>query len=166
MYFDRLSSENSNKKENIINTNMLRENSDFLGNESNLDIKQNISIQKNLKKTIENTDLELNKKNYESVNDSLNYLECLNGTCSKINNNTNNKIKKNYFNNNNDITSSTNKSNKIIELLDILISLIYIISLVILLVISVIKKDSNSLIYVLIITLIYLFYKIFISNKN
>lgn len=50
--------------------------------------------------------------------------------------------------------------------LDILVSLVYIFLLVVLLLGSVIKRDANNLINILIITLVYLFYQIYMSYKN
>ena len=60
----------------------------------------------------------------------------------------------------------TNSTNVMMKNLDILVSLVYIFLLVVLLLGSVIKRDANNLINILIITLVYLFYQIYMSYKN
>ena len=60
----------------------------------------------------------------------------------------------------------SNNTNVMMKNLDILVSLVYIFLLVVLLLGSVIKRDVNNLINILIITLVYLFYQIYMSYKN
>ena len=60
----------------------------------------------------------------------------------------------------------SNGTNIMMKNLDILVSLVYIFLLVVLLLGSVIKRDANNLINILIITLVYLFYQIYMSYKN
>ena len=166
MNFDRIQSINSNKKENVINSKMVNKNLKFKNEELNLDTNQNLLMQKRKDDLIKNNTLEFTSNGYESINDRLDYVECLNGNCSKIECVNGSCNKKDNVNNIMNQLNVFNEDNSIFKSLDILISFIYIFLLVILLLGSVIKRDANNLIYILIITLIYVFYKITIGHNK
>ncbi len=125
------------------------------------DTKQFKKMKESYTNLVKENNIELMNNSYETLNDKLDYIECINGNCSKVNNeNIVNKEKSL------DQQKNTYRTNSIRTNLDILVSLVYIFLLVILLLGSVIKRDVNNLINILVITLIYLFYQIYISYKN
>lgn len=127
-------------------------NSDTIQYQYMKDIYQNLS---------KNTNYKLMNGGFQSINDSIDYLECVNNNCSKLSN-------KNIENKEKDLVKDkkSNGNNVMMKNLDILVSLVYIFLLVVLLLGSVIKRDTNNLINILIITLVYLFYQIYMSYKN
>tara|TARA_Y100000739_G_C20482581_1_gene406625 strand:- start:399 stop:830 length:432 start_codon:yes stop_codon:yes gene_type:complete len=123
-------------------------------------IKQSNLIKKQYQNLCNNANYNLMTNGFQSINDNLDYVECINNNnCYNLTNET--ILNKNLIKN-----KKTNSNNVIIKSLDIFVSFVYIFLLVILLLGSVIKRDTNNLINILIITLIYLFYQIYISNKK
>ena len=133
----------------------------FATNEINLDKSQSMFMKKKYQNLIENTNYDLMTNGFQSVNDGVDYLECVNNNCTKLTN-------ENIENKEKDLVKykKSNNTNVMMKNFDILVSLVYIFLLVVLLLGSVIKRDTNNLINILIITLVYLFYQIFMSYKN
>ena len=146
------------------NSNNIKENmgnNRFIENLLKHDTEQFKQMKESYTNLVKENNIELMNNSYETLNDKLDYIECINGNCSKVNNeNIVNKEKSL------DQQKNTYRTNSIRTNLDILVSLVYIFLLVILLLGSVIKRDVNNLINILVITLIYLFYQIYISYKN
>ena len=155
----------------------------FYSEELNEDITQNnnlinakeVLIQNRIKEQV-NT----NTNSYSSIVDSIDYLGCINGNCSKIKcdctdmncdckrtnnrnnrNNNNNNNHNNNHNNNNNNHSHPNTKNFISNLVDFLFVLFIIVFLSYILY----NRNSEQLLYVLGITIIYVFYKIYIISS-
>ena len=156
---NRIDSINSNKDKN---NNIYKNNkSNFKSDEKNFDLSQSNFmkiIHTNLNNNINYNFL---TNGYDSVYDNLDYVECINNNCTKIKSEIIENKKKDLVKD-----KIPNRNNNIVKSLDILLSLVYIFLLVILLLGSVINKDAINLINILIITLIYLFYQIYISFKK
>ena len=133
----------------------------FATSEINLDKSQSMFMKKKYQNLTENTNYDLMTNGFQSVNDGLDYLECVNNNCTKLTN-------ENIENKEKDLVKDkkSNNTNVMMKNFDILVSLVYIFLLVVLLLGSVIKRDANNLINILIITLVYLFYEIYMSYKN
>ena len=132
-----------------------------LGNSEGRDIYSKECLDTLNQNLTENTNYEFMTNGFQSVNDGLDYVECVNNNCSKLGN-------ENMENKEKDLVKDkkSNNTNVMMKNLDILVSLVYIFLLVVLLLGSVIKRDANNLINILIITLVYLFYQIYMSYKN
>lgn len=156
LVLNRIEAKNSNKKEPMKNKK-----TNFVSSEINLDTLQSMFMKEKYQNLSENTNYELMTNGFQSVNDGLDYLECVNNNCSKLGN-------ENMENKEKDLVKEkkSNGTNVMMKNLDILVSLVYIFLLVVLLLGSVIKRDANNLINILIITLVYLFYQIYMSYKN
>lgn len=158
LVLNRLEAKNSNKKENQVVKN---KKTNFIGDKINLDRVQSMVMKENYENLTNNTNYDLLTNGFQSINDNLDYVECINNNCSKVN-------KESMVNKEKDLVKDkkTNDNNVMIKNLDILVSLVYIFLLVILLLGSVINRDANNLVNILIITLIYLFYQIYMSYKK
>lgn len=156
LVLNRIEAKNSNKKEPNKNKK-----TNFVTSEINLDTIQSKFIKENYKNLSENTNYEYLSNGFQSINDNIDYLECVNNNCSKLSN-------ENMENKEKDLVKykKSNGNNIIMKNLDILVSLLYIFLFVVLLLGSVIKRDATNLINILIITLVYLFYQIYMSFKN
>jgi len=158
LVLNRLEEKNSNKKENQVVKN---KKTNFISDKINLDRGQSMIMKENYQNLTNNTNYELMSNGFQSINDNLDYVECINNNCSKLN-------KVSMVNKEKDLVKDkkTNDNNVMIKNLDILVSLVYIFLLVILLLGSVINRNANNLVNILIITLIYLFYQIYMSYKK
>ena len=156
LVLNRIEAKNSNKKEPMKNKK-----TNFVSSEINLDTLQSMFMKEKYQNLTENTNYEFMTNGFQSVNDGLDYVECVNNNCSKLGN-------ENMENKEKDLVKEkkSNGNNVMMKNLDILVSLVYIFLLVVLLLGSVIKRDVNNLINILIITLVYLFYQIYMSYKN
>ena len=138
-------------------------------------------------KTIENNKINLEKnelQNFEKINNQSNnlgsvieareFIGCVNNSCSLYNETVyNGKSDKHYMNfnknnSNNNLNKKNNnfkKKNKLKNLIHTIILFLYLFIISILLVSCVINRKSVNLVYVLLITIILIFYEIFISFK-
>ena len=149
----------------------------FYSEELNQDIYQNSDLlesKKMLANKIEKDNI--NKNSYNTIVDSIDYLGCINGNCSKIHcdcggNNEKCECKNNNLNlhnvkNNNLVNNSVNNQNNVVNnFVKNLIDFIFILLLVSLLVYVVYKKESFYLLHILGLTLVYIFYKIYIDSR-
>ena len=144
----------------------------FYSEELNEDIYQNnnlINSKKILTKQIEKN--QVNKNSYDTIVDSKDYLGCINGNCSKIQSSNCNCTSKDCTCKSNNLASkdSTNfaASNSLAakhstNFLAKLIDFIFVLVLIALLVYIVYKKESFYLLHILGITLVYIFYKMYV----
>jgi len=156
LLLNRIEAKNSNKKEPMKNKK-----TNFVTSELNLDTLQSKLMKENYKNLSQYTNYEFMTNGFKSLNDDVDYIECVNNNCSKLSN-------ENMENKEKDLVKDkkSNDNNIMMKNLDILVSLVYIFLLVIFLLGSVINRDANNLINILIITLVYLFYQIYMSYKN
>ena len=149
----------------------------FYSEELNQDIYQNndlLESKKMLAKKIEKDNI--NKNSYNTIVDSIDYLGCINGNCSKIHcdcggNNekceckNNNLVNNSVNSENNNVNSKNNNVNSVDSFIKNLIDFIFILLLVSLLVYVIYKKESFYLLHILGLTLVYIFYKIYIDSR-
>jgi hypothetical protein len=149
----------------------------FYSEELNEDVNQNNNLLNSKEVLIQNNNANaINSNSYSSIVDSIDYLGCINGNCSKIkcdcnsmncnceqstinsNNHNHNHIHNSSHNNH----STSNISNNFISnLIDFLYAMFVIVFLIYILY----NRNSQHLIYVLGITIIYIFYKIYIISS-
>ena len=135
----------------------------FYSQELNEDIYQNNKLLDSKKIILETNKTEhICENSYNTIVDTKDYLGCINNNCSIITeDNTNGKNNSNNSNNTNNLNIETNISNYITKLIDF----IFILLLVGLLIFILYKRESVYLLYVLGITLLYIFIKfIMLSN--
>jgi hypothetical protein len=142
----------------------------FYSQELNEDIHQNTKLLNSKKIILENNEKEqISNNSYNTIVDSKDYLGCINNNCSTINCNcSNDKCVCSAMKNNSSITNNTTKSNSetsINNYITNVFDFLFILLLVGLLIFVVYKKESLYLLYVLGITLLYIFIKfIMLSN--
>jgi len=157
----------------------------FYSEELNEDIYQNKKLL-NLKKNIlENSEKEqINQNSYNTIVETKDYLGCVNNNCSAINcncsnstchcsanignnsyNNSNNNIRNNSnSNSNSNSNNNSNNSKSNIEpamnnYITKLFDFLFVLLIVGLLILIIYKRESLYLLYVLVITLLYIFIK-------
>jgi hypothetical protein len=152
----------------------------FYSEELNEDIYQNTKLLNSKKIILENNEKEqINQNSYNTIVDTKDYLGCINNNCSAINCNcsntkchcssniknnscsTNNSISTNNSNSNNKSNIESNINNYITKIFDFL----FVLLLVGLLITLIYKRESLYLLYILGITLLYIFIK-FIMLTN
>lgn len=146
----------------------------FQSTEHNFDAMQNLNMNES-KKQLERT-VEKNKIDYNefSIADAKDYLGCIGNQCKNIENDKNDENQKTDFrenpmlNNNfmdNNISrenkEENNNSNNFIHTLDYIVSFVYIFLVSVLLISSILNKKNNNLVYILLLTLVFIFYKIY-----
>ena len=144
----------------------------FYSEELNEDITQNNNLLKTKELLIQNkTNEEINTNSYNSIVDSIDYLGCINGNCSKIKCDCNDKNCdcKQYISNSNSNSNSNsfyhNKEHKANNFVSNLVDFLFVLFVIIFLIYILYKRNSQQLIYVLGITIIYIFYKIYIISS-
>ena len=142
----------------------------FYSEELNEDINQNSSLLKSkelLTQTKSNE--QINSNSYNSIVDSIDYLGCINGNCSKIKCDCINgdcECDKSQINNQH-ANQDTNKSphSKKTNFISNLVDFIFVLFVIIFLINILYTRNSQHLLYVLGITIIYIFYKIYIISS-
>lgn len=124
------------------------------------DLQQSKEIDQ-IKKNNENNVL-IFKNDYNSIVENIDYTECINGKCSKIQYTNEikpfNKLNKNP---NPNINNQKYKKNSLLKSnLDILVFLFYLFFITLYLFYTLIERDSKYLIRILLFSLIYILYKI------
>ena len=146
----------------------------FYSEELNEDVNQNNNLLNSKEVLIQNNNANaINSNSYSSIVDSIDYLGCINGNCSKIKcdcnsmncnceqstiNSSHNSSHNSSYNNHN---TSNISNNFISNLIDFLYAMFVIVFLIYILY----NRNSQHLIYVLGITIIYIFYKIYIISS-
>jgi len=140
----------------------------FYSEELNEDIYQNNKLLTSKKIILENNEKEqINQNLYNTIVDSKDYLGCINNNCStlkndcsKTENNSNNSI--DIINN---INTKSNIQGNISNYITKIIDFVFILILIGLLIFIIYKRESLYLLYVLGITLVYIFIKfLMLSN--
>lgn len=162
------------KEEGMENKNNV---SYFQSTEHNFDAMQNLNMNESKKELERN--VEKNKIDYNefSIADAKDYLGCIGNQCENIENDENQKtdFRENSMLNNNFMDTNINndgenkeknknKNNSpsnFITNLDYIISFIYIFLVSVLLISSILNKKNNNLVYILLLTLVFIFYKIY-----
>lgn len=167
------------KEEGMQNKNNV---SYFQSTEHNFDAMQNLNMnesKKELERTVEKNKIDINDF---SITDAKDYLGCIGNQCKIIENHQNENmdfrenvmLNKNFMDTNinndinNDINNNNDRENKeknnnlnnLIPNLDFIITFIYIFLISVLLISSVLNKNNN-LVYILLLTLVFIFYKIY-----
>jgi preprotein translocase subunit SecG len=147
----------------------------FYSEELNEDVNQNNNLLNSKEVLIQNNNANtINSNSYSSIVDSIDYLGCINGNCSKIKcdcNSMNCNCEQSGSNSNNHShNSSTNSStnstnNNSNNFLSNLIDFLYAMFVIVFLIYILYNRNSQHLIYVLGITIIYIFYKIYIISS-
>jgi large-conductance mechanosensitive channel len=142
----------------------------FYSEELNEDVNQNNNLLNSKEVLIQNNNANaINSNSYSSIVDSIDYLGCINGNCSKIKcdcNSMNCNCEQSTINNShnsshNNHNTSNNSNNFISNLIDFL----YVMFVIVFLIYIFYNRNSQHLIYVLGITIIYIFYKIYIISS-
>jgi len=158
----------------------------FYSEELNEDIYQNTKLLNSKKNILENSEKEqINQNSYNTIVETKDYLGCVNNNCSAINCNcsntkchcssniknnscSTNNSNSNSSNNNNNNNNNNNKSNiesNINNYITRIFDFLFVLLLVGLLITIIYKRDSLYLLYILGITLLYIFIK-FIMLTN
>ena len=144
----------------------------FYSEELNEDIYQNTKLMNSKKIILENNEKEqINQNSYNTIVDTKDYLGCVNNNCSAINCNCSN-TKCHCSTNINNTNTNTNNSNiehnierNINNYISKVIDFLFVLLLVGLLIYIIYKRESFYLLYVLGITLLYIFIKfLMLSN--
>jgi len=140
----------------------------FYSEELNEDIYQNNKLLTSKKIILENNEKEqINQNLYNTIVDSKDYLGCINNNCSTIKNDcskTENNSN-NIIDTINNINTKSNKQGSISNYITKVIDFVFILILVGLLIFIIYKRESLYLLYVLGITLLYIFIKfLMLSN--
>ena len=136
----------------------------FLDNNLNYDIEQCKDLKNNKSKLDKSYNSNNNSNNLNTLIEAKEYIGCIGNKCSllkeeKINNELINKKMFN-FNNSNFNNSNFNKNNNIISNI---IEFIYLVIVVFLLMNCFLYKNIHNLIHILIISIVFIFYKIYIN---
>ena len=142
----------------------------FYSQELNEDIYQNKKLLDSKKIILENNEKEqISHNSYNTIVDSKDYLGCINNNCSTINCDcSNDKCICSAVKNNSSISDDKIKSNietNINNYITNIFDFIFVLLLVGLLIVVIYKKESLYLLYVLGITLLYIFIKIIMLNN-
>jgi Ca2+/Na+ antiporter len=142
----------------------------FYSEELNEDINQNSSLLKSKEILTYNKSKEqINTNSYNSIVDSIDYLGCINGNCSKIKCDCNNgncdcnqsQTHTNNQHHNNQHRNNQHKTSFISNLVDF----IFVLFIIIVLINILYTRNAQHLLYVLGITIVYIFYKIYIISS-
>tara|TARA_B100000963_G_scaffold340698_1_gene339630 strand:+ start:624 stop:1073 length:450 start_codon:yes stop_codon:yes gene_type:complete len=141
----------------------------FLDNNLNYDIEQCKDLKNNKSKLDKSYNSNNNSNNLNTLIEAKEYIGCIGNKCSllkeeKINNELINKKMLNFnnsnFNNSNFNNSNFNKNNNIISNI---VEFIYLVIVVFLLINCFLYKNIHNLIHILIISIVFIFYKIYIN---
>ena len=132
----------------------------FIDNNLNYDINQCKNLQKN-KLNLENSyNSNNNNNNLNTLIEAKEYIGCIGNKCTlineeKVNNNLLNKKLLNFNTNSNNSNTNTN------TMINSIIEFIYLVTIILLLINCFLHKNVYNLITILIITLVFVFYKIY-----
>jgi hypothetical protein len=150
----------------------------FYSEELNEDIYQNTKLLNSKKFILENNEKEqINENSYSTIVDTKDYLGCVNNNCSAINCNCsntkcycssnikNNSCSNSNSNNSNNSNTKSNIESNINNYITKIFDFLFVLLLVGLLITIIYKRESLYLLYILGITLLYIFIK-FIMLTN
>jgi Ca2+/Na+ antiporter len=147
----------------------------FYSEELNEDINQNSSLLKSKEiLTYNKTSEQINTNSYNSIVDSIDYLGCINGNCSKIKcdcNNANCDCNQSQTHTNNQHTNNQHHNNQHhnnqhkTSFISNLVDFIFVLFIIIVLINILYTRNAQHLLYVLGITIVYIFYKIYIISS-
>jgi Ca2+/Na+ antiporter len=147
----------------------------FYSEELNEDINQNSSLLKSKEILTYNKSKEqINTNSYNSIVDSIDYLGCINGNCSKIKcdcNNENCDCKQSQTHTNNQHHNNQHHNNQHhnnehkTSFISNLVDFIFVLFIIIVLINILYTRNAQHLLYVLGITIVYIFYKIYIISS-
>ncbi len=147
----------------------------FYSEELNEDINQNSSLLKSKEILTYNKSKEqINTNSYNSIVDSIDYLGCINGNCSKIKCDCNNgncdcnqsQTHTNNQNHNNQHHNNQHHNNQHkTSFISNLVDFIFVLFIIIVLINILYTRNAQHLLYVLGITIVYIFYKIYIISS-
>jgi len=150
----------------------------FYSEELNEDINQNSSLLKSKEiLTYNKSSEQINTNSYNSIVDTKDYLGCINGNCSNIKcncNNANCNCNQSHTNTNNQHHNNDHHNNQHhnndhhshkISFISNLVDFIFVLFIVIVLINILYTRNSQHLLYVLGITIVYIFYKIYIISS-
>ena len=150
----------------------------FYSEELNEDIYQNTKLLNSKKIILENNEKEqINENSYSTIVDTKDYLGCVNNNCSAINCNCsntkchcssnikNNSCSNSNSNNSNNSNTKSNIESNINNYITKIFDFLFVLLLVGLLITIIYKRESLYLLYILGITLLYIFIK-FIMLTN
>tara|TARA_Y100001970_G_C14133059_1_gene802796 strand:- start:838 stop:1359 length:522 start_codon:yes stop_codon:yes gene_type:complete len=166
---NRIMPENSNKKNDNENKGTY-----FVNNLLNLDITQALTMKKTQENFANLTDLDnMNNSGYKSITDTKEDLGCLNNNCANLENMENEIETKTEKTENvaekkeastEDGEDKKESSIKILGIkLDTIITFIYLFLVAVLLFNSVFNRNTGNFIQIIVLTLLFIFYKIIIS---
>ena len=166
---NRIMPENSNKKNDNENKGTY-----FVNNLLNLDITQALTMKKTQENFANLTDLDnMNNSGYKSITDTKEDLGCLNNNCANLENMENETETKTEKTENvaekkeastEDGEDKKESSIKILGIkLDTIITFIYLFLVAVLLFNSVFNRNTGNFIQIIVLTLLFIFYKIIIS---
>ena len=136
----------------------------FIDTNLNYDINQCKNLQKN-KSNLENSyNSNNNNNNLNTLIEAKEYIGCIGNKCTlineeKVNNNLLNKKLLNFNTNSNNTNTNTNTNNN--TMINSIIEFIYLVTIILLLINCFLHKNVYNLITILIITLVFVFYKIY-----
>ena len=151
----------------------------FYSEELNEDINQNSSLLKSKEiLTYNKSSEQINTNSYNSIVDSIDYLGCINGNCSKIkcdctnancNCNQSQTHNQHHINqhhiNQHHINQHHNNHSRKANFISNLVDFIFVLFIIIVLINILYTRNSQHLLYVLGITIVYIFYKIYIISS-
>ena len=138
----------------------------FIDTNLNYDINQCKNLQKN-KSNLENSyNSNNNNNNLNTLIEAKEYIGCIGNKCTLINEEkvNNNLINKSILNFKKDSNSNSNSSNNNSNILNSIVEFVYLVIIIILLINFFLNKNVYNLITILVITLIFVFYKIYRNN--
>jgi len=142
----------------------------FQSTEYNFDAMQNLNMnesKKELERNVEKNKIDVNDF---SITDAKDYLGCLGNQCNNIDNQNNDLGEKTGLNknlmdhnisNNGEKEEKPKTSNSFITNLDFIVTFVFIFLISVLLISSILNKKNNNLVYILLLTLVFIFYKIY-----
>lgn len=159
---DRLESKNSN-----IDTPFKKKPAKFITDVLNVDAIQSNLMKENYQNLTNNSNYNLLGNGFESVNDNMDYVGSLTSYGTKLASKTK-EINDSTPNKEVELVNEKkiNRNFTLMKSIDVIISIIYLAVLITFLLGSVINREPNNIVNALVLTLIYVFYKIFVGYVN
>ncbi|AET73053.1 hypothetical protein PGAG_00164 [Phaeocystis globosa virus 12T] len=162
LVLDRLESKNSN-----IDTPLKKKPTKFTAEVLNVDAHQSNLMKENYQNLMNNSNYDLLGNGFESVNDNMDYVGSLTSNGTKLASKTK-EINDSMPNKEAELVNEKkiNRNFTLMKSIDVIISIIYLAVLITFLLGSVINREPNNIVNALVLTLIYVFYKILVRYVN